>query len=94
MRNRYWYGIYDINMNLIEEYIYQGSYNHSSILNFIVSNRREFVFCGADYQLNDRGNGAYEKAKGVVFSTNLNGQIKWYHEIWDSLNPKDEFIVL
>lgn len=41
--------------------------------------------------LNDRGNGATDKLKAVIFSTDSTGQMKWYHEVWDSLKPKDQF---
>jgi hypothetical protein len=50
-------------------------------------------FCALDNMLNDRGNGATDKVKAVVFSTDSTGQMKWYHDLWDSLRPKDQFVV-
>lgn len=88
---KYWYGIFDMELNIIEEHTYPGTYNKADIGHFIISSKGDYVFCAVDNMLNDRGNGATDKLKAVIFSTDSTGQMKWYHEVWDSLKPKDQF---
>ncbi|MBK7232653.1 MAG: T9SS type A sorting domain-containing protein [Saprospiraceae bacterium] len=86
---KYWYGIFDIEMNMLEEHIYSGTHNKADITHFLISDNGDYVFSALDNMLDDRGNGATDKVKAVVFSTDSTGQMKWYYEMWDSLRPKD-----
>ena len=88
---KYWYGIFDMDLNILEEHIYPGTHNKADISHFLISSKGDYVFCALDNMLNDRGNGATDKLKAVIFSTDSTGQMKWYHEVWDSLKPKDQF---
>ena len=90
---KYWYGIFDMELNIIEEHTYPGTHNKADISHFLISSKGDYVFCAVDNMLNDRGNGATDKIKALVFSTDSTGKMKWYHEVWDSLNPKDAFLV-
>ncbi|MCC7026226.1 MAG: T9SS type A sorting domain-containing protein [Saprospiraceae bacterium] len=81
----YWYGIFDLNMELIESHLYPTSYNRPTFMKMLQSPNGDIIFCGTNDQTDDRGNGASAYAKASVMCVDSSGNQKWYHEFWDSI---------
>lgn len=81
----YWYGIFDLNMELIESHLYPTSYNRPSFMKMLQSPNGDIILCGTNDQTNDRGNGASAYARASVMCVDSIRNQKWYHEFYDSI---------
>ena len=88
-KRQMWYAYYDQEMNLLHDHIINDEFDNPEIQRILQLKNSELVLCGHNSKYNNRGNGASEKARAMVMRVDTLGNVKWYHEFYDSTDEKE-----
>lgn len=85
----YWFSFYDNNFNEILSFEYPTEFDIPIFVRHLILKNGDIVFAGGNGKLNDRGNGAADKARASVMRVDTLGNVVWYHEFYDTTDEKE-----
>jgi hypothetical protein len=85
---QFWVSIFSSDFLLDKEYIFPSEFDNSGIKRIKLTKNGEFLLAGFHGKFNNLGV-ASEKGRAMVMRVDTLGNVKWYHEFYDSTDEKE-----
>jgi len=85
---QFWVSIFSPDFLTDKEYIFPSEFNNSVVKRIKITKNGEFLLAGYHAKFNNLGV-ASEKGRAMVMRVDTLGNVKWYHEFYDSTDEKE-----